>query len=183
MQKMIATAIVFCLLGAGWISADLISSSIKTDGSAWISSALIGEKTYATTLFTSDRSAIDREVDFFDTIQAQTRVNSSGPVGVHEFSAQARMNEHPAFACMFADRGSNKTRYDEISTLGLWSAGTYLSSRTIGLRQTGSLTDINGTGMVSLSKGTKSSNLTQRERSFIAGKMNISEAVAYGAEL
>jgi len=182
MQKVLAIAGVVCLLGTGWISADLISSSIKTDGTAWITSALIGDKTYAATLFTSDRSAINREVDFSGDIQAQTQIRSLGPVGVHEFSGQTRTKTRPDFTCLFAESPENKTRYDEISTLGLWSEGTYLSSRSLSGGQTTSMTDIDAAGMVSLSKGTDTINLTQRERSFVAGQMNISEAVDYGEE-
>lgn len=44
------------------------------------------------------------------------------------------------------------------------------------------MTDIDASGMVTLNKGTDTENLTQRERSFIAGQMNISEAVMYEEE-
>ena len=182
MQKVIALAGVICLLGVGMINADLISSSIATDGTAWVASAVLGDKTYAATIFTNDYSMIAREIDFSQDVQAQTQVKSSGPVGVHEFSAQIRTTGKPDFSCIFAERAINKTRYDEIGTLGLWSNGTYISSRLISGGQTVSLTDIEGTGMVSLRKGTDTSNLSQRERSFVAGHMNISEAVEFGED-
>jgi len=182
MQKLIATAGLVCLLGIWGMSADMISSSIATDGTAWVSSAILGEKTYAATLFMNDRSAMNRELVFNQDVQSQTAIRAAGPVGVHEFSAQDRTRQAPVFLCAFADRADNKTRYDEISTLGLWSNGTYVSSRQIRDIQTVGLTNIDATGMVTLNKGTGTENLTQRERSFIAGHMNISEAVMYEEE-
>jgi hypothetical protein len=182
MQKIIAIAGIVCLLGIWGMSADLISSSITTDGTAWVSTSVLGERTYAATLFMNDRSAMSREMVFNQDVQSQTAIRSDGPVGVHEFSAQDRTRKAPAFLCSFADRVDNKTRYDEISTLGLWSNGTYVSSRHLRDEQTVALTDIDAAGMVSLNKRTDTENLTQRERSFIAGQMNISEAVMYEEE-
>jgi hypothetical protein len=101
---------------------------------------------------------------------------------VHEFTAQDRTRQALAFLCSFADRADNKTRYDEISTLELWSNGTYLSSRQLRDEQSVALTDIDATGMVTLNKGTGTENLMQQERSFVAGHMNISEAVMYEVE-
>jgi hypothetical protein len=149
----LAVSGIVCLLGAGWISTDLISSSIKTDGSTWIIFALTGEKTYAAILFTSDRSAINWEVGFSGDIQAQTQIRSLGQIGVHEFSGQAWTNNRPDFTCLVMEGPENKARYDEISTLGLWLEGAYLSSKSISGGKTNSITDIDTAGMVSLSKG------------------------------
>lgn len=182
MQKIIAIAGLVCLLGIWGMSADMISSSIATDGTAWVSSAILGEKTYAATLFMNDRSAMNRELVFNQDVQSQTAIRADGPVGVHEFSAQDRTRQAPVFLCSFADSADNKTRYDEISTLGLWSNGTYVSSRQLRDEQSVALTDIDATGMVTLNKGTSTENLTQQERSFVAGHMNISEAVMYEEE-
>jgi hypothetical protein len=164
------------------MSADLISSSIATDGTAWVSSAVLGEKSYAATLFMNDRSLMNRELDLSGDLQSQTRIQSSGPLGVYEFSAQERKKIPSRVFYVFADQGYNKTRYDEISTLGLWKDGTYISSRQLSGGQTIAITDIDATGMVSLDKKTENVNRTQRERSFVAGHMNISEAVVYEEE-
>lgn len=183
MREILAIAGLICLLGIWGMSADLISSSISTDGVAWVSSSVLGEKSYAATLFMNDRSAMTREMVVSNGVQTQTAIRSSGPVGVHEFSAQERTSGAQDYLCTFGKRAENKTRYDEISTLGLWSNGTYISSRALRGEQTVSLTDIDATGMVSLNKGTDTLNQTQRERSFVAGHMNISEAVEYEEEL
>lgn len=44
---------------------------------------------------------------------------------------------------------------------------------------TNAMTDISGTGMVSLSKHTGTVNLTQNERAVAAGRMNVSEYVEF----
>ena len=122
---------------------------------------------------------MNRELILTDDMQTHTVIRSSEPVVVYEFSAQKRTARVKESLCTFAQRVNNKTRYDEISSLGLWLNGTYISSRALREKQTVSLTDIDATGMVSLSKGTDTKNQTQRERSFVAGHMNISEAVEY----
>jgi hypothetical protein len=182
MQKWITAAGLVCLAGVCGMSADLISSSIATDGTAWVSSAVLGEKSYAATLFMNERSVMNRELDFSDPVQAQIRITSSGPVGVYEFSARDRKKIPSEFFCVFAGSGENETGYDAISTLGLWKEGTYLSSRQLRGGQTVSFTGINATGMVSLAKTTENENQSQRERSFVAGQMNITEAVVYEDE-
>lgn len=68
-------------------------------------------------LFTSDRSAIVRELDFAGDIRSQTLVNGSGPAMVHEFSARRAASGAPDLACVFTDHTGNTTRHDEISTL------------------------------------------------------------------
>ena len=182
MQKWIAIAGLVCLVGVCGMSADRISSSIATDGTAWVSSAVLGEKSYAATLFMNDRSVMNRELDLSGDVQSQTRIQSSGPLGVYEFSAQERKQIPYGVFCVFADQGYNRTRYDEISTIGLWKDGTYISTRALRGGQTFAVTDIDATGMVSLDKKTENVNRSQRERSFVAGHMNISEAVEYEEE-
>jgi hypothetical protein len=71
-------------------------------------------------------------------------------------------------------------RHDEIGTSGLWSAGNYTGFRKMSENMTTAMTDISGTGMVSLSKHTGTVNLTQNERAVAAGRMNVSEYVEFG---
>jgi hypothetical protein len=111
MQKWIAIAGLVCLVGVCGMSADLISSSIATDGTAWVSSAVLGEKSYAATLFMNDRSVMNRELDLSSDLQSQTRIQSSGSLGVYEFSAQERKkNPSSGVFCVFANQGHTTTR-------------------------------------------------------------------------
>lgn len=178
-MKLIAIAGIVCVMLAGWISADLVSSSISVDGTAWVSSALTGDKTYAGHFFTNDRSTINRDINYQDGIDSETRIQSSGPMALDEFSAQVQGNQKNGFTCVFGDL-SNRTRYDEISTSGLWTFGSYASTRSLDSGLTKAGTRVNGTGMVSLNKMSETQNLTHRERAFAAGDMNISEYVEYG---
>lgn len=179
MQKIVALAGILCILFAGFMSADMVSSSISVDGTSWISSALTGDKIYAGLIFTNDRSTINRNVDFRDGIITDTRVKSTGPIGLDEFSSQVQTGKKDGFTCVFGDP-VNKSRYDEISTSGLWSYGSYTSARSLNGGLTKAGTQLDGVGMVSLGKISDTPNLTHREREFVAGDMNVSEYVEYG---
>jgi len=180
MQKWMITGGIVILVGISGISADQISSSIATDGTAWISSAVVGDQSYSGLLFMNDPSIVVRELDLSGDLQTLTQINSSGPLGVYEFSSREWKDTPSGLLCLFTPGTANQTRYDEISTLGLLKDGVYVSVRKAGTDKTVAFTDINATGMVSLTKRTEHRNQTQRERSFIAGRMNVSEAVVYG---
>jgi hypothetical protein len=157
-QKILICAGIICLALAGLMSADRISSSISRDGSSWIKSSLTGDKTYATLLFTNDRSTINRGIEFSKDIDTQTRVSSSGPVGVQEYSAQSITPEAESWRCMFVGPDQTNDRDDEIDTTGLWSGGNYTGVRSMSENLTTASTDIIGTGMVSLSKHSETEN-------------------------
>lgn len=169
-----------CLAGMGGISADRISSTIATDEAAWISSAVVGDQSYSGALFMTEPSSMVRDLDLSDDLKSLTLVNSSGPLGVYEFSSREWKGTPPGLLCLFTPQESDPARHDEISTLGLWKRGIYLSLRQTGSGRTLAATEINASGMVSLDKRTEDANRTQRERSFIAGQMNLSELVEYG---
>lgn len=180
MQKILICAGIICLALAGLMSADRISSSISVEGSSWITSSLTGDKTYAALLFTNDRSTINRGIEFSKDLETQTRISSSGTVGVREYSEQSIIPESEAWRCMFIQSDATDNRHDEIGTSGLWSAGNYSGVRSMSENLTTALTDISGTGMVSLSKHTGTVNVTQNERAVAAGRMNVSEYVEFG---
>ena len=150
-MKLIAIAGIVCVMLVSWISADLVSSSISVDGTAWVSSALTGDKTYAGHFFTNDRLTIYRDINYQDGIETETRIQSYGPMALDEFSAQVQSDKKNGFTCVFGD-SSNRTQYDEISTAGLWSFGSYASARSLDSGLTKAGTRIDGDGMVSLHK-------------------------------
>ena len=115
MQKIFIAAGIVCLTFAGWMSADMISSSISVDGSSWINSSLTGDRTYSSLMFTNDRSVVNRGIDFTNDVDSRVRVSSSGPVGIREFSSQITTPETEAWRCMFVDRG--KTVFTKIPGL------------------------------------------------------------------
>lgn len=148
--------------------------------SSWITSSLTGDKTYAALLLTNDRSTINRDIEFSTDIDTQTRVSSSGPVGVMEYSDQSTMPESEPWRCMFIQSDETDNRHDEIGTSGLWSAGNYTGVRSMSGNLTTAMTDISGTGMVSLRKHTGMVNFTHNERAVAAGRMQVSEYVEFG---
>lgn len=150
-MKIITIAGVVCLVFAAGMLADMVSSSIAVDGIAWVSSALAGDKTYAGHFFTNDRLTIYRDINYQDGIETETRIQSYGPMALDEFSAQVQSDKKNGFTCVFGD-SSNRTQYDEISTAGLWSFGSYASARSLDSGLTKAGTRIDGDGMVSLRK-------------------------------
>lgn len=183
MQRMIIFAGVLCLAGAGWISADMISSSISVDGSSWIKSSITGDRSYASLMFTSDRATVTRGLDFGDAIESQVQVSSSGPVGIREYTAQVTKPDISSDACLFIRETDGPIREDEILTSGLWRTLNYSGVRTVAENLTSAGTDISGVGMVSLSKQSRTANQTQDERAVAAGVMNVSEFVSYGGRI
>jgi len=131
-------------------------------------------------MFPNDRSVINRGIDFTNDTDSQVRVSSSGPVGIREFSSQITIPEAEPWRCMFVEDDTETDREDEISTSGLWSSGNYTGVRGMSGNLTTASTEIDGSGMVSLRKHTQTVNVTQDERSYAAGKMNVSEYVEYG---
>ncbi|WP_300038183.1 hypothetical protein [Methanospirillum sp.] len=101
MQKIFLAAGIVCRALAGWMSADLITSSISVDGSSWIKSSGTGDRSYAGLIFTTDHSTVTRSLDFYQTVDVQTRISSSGPLGVYEYTAQTSIPEEESWRCMF----------------------------------------------------------------------------------
>ncbi len=182
MTKILLTAGIVCLALAGWISADLISSSISVDGSSWIKSSVTGDRSYAGLMFTTDQSTVTRSVDFSKALDTQTRIMSTGPLGVYEYSKQTNTPRDEFWRCLFARSDTNPEQRDKIETRGILSSGNYTGVRGLTEDLTTAGTDINGNGLMSLSKRSESMNRSQEERSVAAGRMNVSEYVEYGGE-
>jgi len=183
MKKIVLTTGVICLALAGWISADLISSSISVDGSSWIKSSVTGDRSYTGLMFTTDQSTVTRSIDFSKALTTQTRISSTGPLGVSEYSKLTNTLKDEFWGCLFARSDTNPEQRDEIETRGILSSGNYTGVRGLSESQTTTETDITGKGLMSLIKRSESMNRSQEERSVAAGRMNVSEYVEYGGEL
>jgi len=102
MTKILVIVGIVCLALAGWMSADLITSSISVDGSSWIKSSVTGDRSYAGLMFTTDQSTVTRSIDFSKTLDTQTRISSNGPLGVSEYSEQTTTPKDEFWRCLFA---------------------------------------------------------------------------------
>jgi len=182
MQKVFLAAGIVFIAFAGWMSADLITSSISVDGSSWIKSSVTGDRSYSGLMFTTDRSTIARSIDFSRALDTQTRISSTGPVGVYEYSKQVGIPEDEIWQCLFIQSDRNPEQRDEIETRGILSSGNYTGVRQLAENLTTAETDITGKGLMSLIKRSESVNRSQEERSVAAGRMNVSEYVEYGGK-
>ena len=91
------------LLFAGFIGADSISSTIICDGAAFVSSSVMGQgQTYAASLFTTHLSSLFRDIQVRNgDVKTRVVAESSGPMGIDEFSGRAANNTWRKEGCVF----------------------------------------------------------------------------------
>ncbi|NLV28220.1 MAG: hypothetical protein GXY48_13865 [Methanomicrobiales archaeon] len=175
-----------CLLIAGLVGADSISSTIVCDGSSWVSSSVIGQgQTYAANLFTTDLAVLFRNLDVGSNGKVSTRTNvqSAGPVGVDEYSGQGTNQTGPSDNCVFALPENGTPSWDEINYMGLMQTGQYVSTRTLDPSQTGAVTMVNGSGMILVRAKSVDVNGTEiTHTSDVAGNLNMTEKIVFGGD-
>lgn len=172
--------LVLLMIGIG--NADSITSSIVCDGAAWVSSSVLGQgHTYAASIFTTNLASLMRSLDFGSDLKVTTVGNSAGPMGIEEYSGQIANQTDEEAGCLFKDRQNKTARTDEISASGLFSAGSYVSSRALG-KQTSARYIVNGTGLMLTRAGSSDGNQSVSFGSDIAGEMNVSESIVFGDE-
>jgi len=172
------------LLIAGFVGADSISSTIMCDGASWVSSSVIGQgQTYAAHLFTTSIASIMRELQVNDgKVKTVTVADSSGPMGIDEYSGQAG-NQTPAQSGCVFETSENRTRIlDEIRYTGLMMTGLYASSRDLTLSETSATTMVNGTGMILARASSQDQENETTHASDVAGRLNMTEHIVFGGE-
>ena len=172
------------LLIAGFVGADSISSTIMCDGASWVSSSVIGQgQTYAANLFTTSIASIMRELQVNDgKVKVVTVADSSGPMGIDEYSGQAG-NQTPAQSgCVFGTSETRTRTQDEIRYTGLMMTGLYASSRDLTLSETSATTMVNGTGMILARASSQDQGNETTHASDVAGRLNMTEQIVFGGE-
>jgi hypothetical protein len=173
------------VIGVGLaVYADSVSSVITCDGAVWTSSSIIGQtETYAASLFTTDLGTLIRNLQIRDdsSVETKTNVNSSGTLGIDEYSEQVTNSTKNPAECIFVSNKNRTIRQDRIGYTGLMQTGRYDSTRTID-RQTGSKTMINGTGMILSRAESRDENHTENYQSDAAGNMSMIEEIKFGEE-
>ena len=172
------------LLIAGFVGADSISSTIMCDGASWVSSSVIGQgQTYAANLFTTSIASIMRELQVNDgKVKVVTVADSSGPMGIEEYSGQAG-NQTPAQSgCVFGTSENRTRTLDEIRYTGLLMTGLYASSRDLTSSETSATTMVNGTGMILARASSQDQDNETTHASDVAGRLNMTEGIVFGGE-
>ena len=169
------------LLIAGFVGADSISSTIMCDGASWVSSSVIGQgQTYAAHLFTTSIASIIRELQVNDgKVEAVTVADSSGPMGIDEYSGQEANQTPKKSGCVF-EISENRTRIeDEIRYTGLMKSGLYTSARDLTSSETSATTMINGTGMILARASSQDQSNETTHTSDVAGRLNMTERIVF----
>ena len=173
------------VIGTGLVVyADTFSSVISCDGAIWASSSVIGQtETYTASLFTTDLATLIRELNVGQDkkIRTITEINSSGSLGIDEYSEKVTETRGKLPECLFIPDKNSTFRRDKTSYTGLMQTGTYSSSRII---DQGSIakTGVNGTGLVISRAESEDENLTNIHSSDVAGNMSLMEVFRLGAD-
>ena len=182
MNRGVVGAGCFMLLIAGFVGADSISSTIVCDGATWVSSSVLGQgQTYAASLFTTNFAYLMRDltVNKAGEVKTGTVVDSTGPLGIDEYSGQITNQSPEKNQCLFETQGNQTRKEDQIRYMGLMTDGVYSSARTLTGSETSSLALINGSGIVlSRAKSTDGENETTHG-SDVAGHLNMTEHIIF----
>jgi len=173
------------LLIAGLVGADSVSSTIVCDGATWVSSSVIGQgQTYAATLFTTNLATLMRDLQVKDgNVKTGTVVESSGPLGIDEYSGQVTNQTDRSAECVFEIPVTRTNTRDEIMYTGLMGSGVYASTRGLQSDKTSSTTMINGSGLV-LARASSKDNAGNEttHTSDVAGNLNMTERIVFGGD-
>ena len=117
-----------------WIEfADEILSLIQCDGATWVSSSVQGkDEHYSGSFFTTDLSSLMRILHLSDSVEVFTSQESSGPMGIDEYSDLGMNVSADNSRCLFTHPGNVTVGRSEIVTSGLLSGGRYVSTRELG---------------------------------------------------
>jgi hypothetical protein len=183
------TKIVGCILLMGFLVicdgtiGDVLSSSVICDGSYWAhSSARDTNESYALSVFTTDKAHIDRGIQTDLGIISSTAVNSSGALGIDEYSNHLRsLEKTEPLVCVFNTTSDNYPKIDEITVSGLLDNAEYNSLRTSENNdQTTAQTLINGSGLILFGKQSSNTTTLINEMSSVHGKMNVLDYTEFG---
>ena len=184
MNNRIFLIVCLSLVIIGLTVADSITSSIVSDGAAFVSTSVLGAgETYAARLFTSGNGSILRDLTVGpdNRIQAGVSAGSSGPLGIDEYSDVISNLTGDNGSCIFILPVDRISRKNEVLYTGLLKSGGYYSTRNID-RSLAALTMVNGSGMILARAKSGDGNRTVNHKSDVTGSMNLSERIVFGEE-
>ncbi len=178
--RMIAAGLV-CVILAGLVAADLVSTTISTDGSVMISTSGGDENhSFASRALALDTSRVNRMVETGEDTVSDLIIRSQGPALFSEYGVSVMNGPDVSSRCAFVDLPRTRES-DRISQYvsGILQHGEVDTSQKLSTTISG-MTTVNGTGMVLLGSD-KQGNQTFTSRAFISGNMSVSDLVRMGA--
>lgn len=177
----IVLIVLFLWFGAT-VMADVVTSSISCDGSAWIYSSVIDpNKSYKISAFTTKPSTIERKIVTDEILQTTSSIKSEGSLGIDEYSMQrGQITQKDQLICIFNNLSPNDQKEREISLSGILHHAGYDSTRVLGSEDLDATTLANGSGLLQLGKRIRNASSEQRDYSAVSGNMTISDSYQSG---
>jgi len=171
-----------CLLLAGPLCADLIATSISTDGSVMLKTTGSDENgSFASRILSCDESRVSRTTGDESGLDEDLTVRSSGPTLFSGYADALLSTSGIKTICALLDTPQVPEGSAEVYTSGIIQGGGYSSSHTIGPGLSG-MTAVNGTGLLLLGSG-EEGNRTLRSAGFVSGNMSVQDMVKYGVKI
>ncbi len=173
---------VVCLLLTGTLCADLIATSISTDGSVMLKTFGSDENGSFTSLILSDdESQVTRTVGDDNGLHEDLTVSGSGQTIFSEYADALLSTSTIKGICAFLDPSHENERDAAAYSSGIIQDGGYTSSRTINQELSAS-TAVNGTGLIFLGSDSEG-NRTFKTTGFVSGKMSVEDMTKYGVKI
>ncbi len=175
-------AALLCLLLAGPLCADLIATSISTDGSVILKTTGSDENgSFVSRVLSRDESMVSRTAGDESGLDEELAVRSSGPTLFSGYADALLSTSGMKTICALLDTPRETKESAEAYTSGIILDGGYTSSQTIGPGLSG-MTAVNGTGLLLLGSGA-GRNRTLMTAGFVSGNMSVQDMVKYGVKI
>jgi hypothetical protein len=171
------------LVIAGLAGADLIATTINTDGFASLStSGSDGNGSWASQAMGVDQTELVRSISGEKGLTSTLSIHGIGPVLFSEYAEALERAENTASHCVFQGSLDDDTfGLASMYTSGILKNGMYDITRSQDSGLSGE-SSINGSGLLLL--GSKSNaNQTLSSHGFVAGNMTVRDIVRYGGRL
>jgi hypothetical protein len=173
---------IVCLLLAGPLCADLIATTISTDGSVMLKTSGSDENgSFTSRILSRDDSHVTRTAGDDKGLFEDLTVRGSGQTLFSEYADALLSTSGIKTICAFLDTPHEDERYADAYTSGIIQGGGYTSSRSISQGLSGR-TAVNGTGLVFLGSDTEG-NRTFRTSGFVSGNLSVDDMVKYGVRI
>jgi len=171
-----------CLLLAGPLCADLIATSISTDGSVMLKTTGSDENgSFASLILSRDEARVSRTTGDESGLDEELTVRSSGPTLFRGYADALLSTSGIKTICALLDTPHETGGSAEAHVSGIIKGGEYSSSRMIGPGLS-DITAVNGSGLLLLGSGDEG-NRTLRATGFVSGNMSVQDMVKYGVKI
>ncbi|WP_409199196.1 hypothetical protein [Methanospirillum lacunae] len=173
---------VACLLLAGPLCADLIATTISTDGSVMLKTSASDENgSFTSRILSRDESQVTRTAGDDNGLYEDLAVRGSGQTLFSEYADALLSTRGIKTICAFLDTPDTHEGNAAAYSSGIVQGGGYASSRTISQGLSGR-TAANGTGLIFLGSESQG-NRSFKTGGFISGNLSVEDMMTYGVKI